>query len=187
MRALVIVGAFCTFVGGSRLADIGPAADFELVEPSGKTFAFRSLRGKSVVVSFIFTTCNGSCPLTTQNLVEVQKRLEKEGLWKDSVEFVSITLDPERDDPDVLKRYARGRAIDLSTWHFLTGKSEQVHKVIKAWDMWAKIGPTGVLDHPSRIFLIDAKGRQREIYNLESITPEAVLADVRLLRDEAGQ
>ena len=46
--------------------------------------------------------------------------------------------------------------------------------------MWAKSDATGVLDHPSRIFLIDARGRQREIYNLEFLKPETVLEDVRV-------
>ena len=52
-------------------------------------------------------------------------------------------------------------------------------EVIAAWDMWVKSDATGVLDHPSRIFLIDSRGRQREIYNLEFLNAEAVLADVR--------
>ena len=50
--------------------------------------------------------------------------------------------------------------------------------------MWAKIGPTGVLDHPSRIFLLDPRGHQREIYNLEFLKPDSVLQDVRGLLAE---
>ena len=74
-------------------------------------------------------------------------------LWKDSVEFVSITLDPKRDNPEVLNRYARLFGADLAAWHFLTGEPAQVASVIKAWGMWVKSDPTGVLDHSSRIFL----------------------------------
>ena len=66
-------------------------------------------------------------------------------------------------------------------WHFLTGSPEKVNEVIAAWDMWVKSDPTGVLDHPSRIFLLDPRGRQREIYNLEFLKPETVLEDVREL------
>ena len=44
--------------------------------------------------------------------------------------------------------------------------------MIAAWGMWARIGPAGVLDHPSRIFLLDQAGRQREIYNLEFLKSE---------------
>ena len=54
--------------------------------------------------------------------------------------------------------------------------------------MWARIGPTGTLDHPSRIFLVDPGGRQREIYNLQFLDPDQVVADVRdVLADPAGE
>ena len=58
-------------------------------------------------MSFVYTTCNGSCPATTLSLSRIQKALEQAKLWGTSVEFVSISLDPERDTPEVLKRYAQ--------------------------------------------------------------------------------
>ena len=50
--------------------------------------------------------------------------------------------------------------------------------------MWARVGPSGVIDHPSRVFLVDPSGHLREIYNLETLTPEAVVQDVRAVLDE---
>jgi protein SCO1/2 len=50
--------------------------------------------------------------------------------------------------------------------------------------MWARVGPSGTLDHPSRIFLVDPSGRQREIYNLQFLRPEAVVLDVRAVVGE---
>ena len=94
---------------------------------------------------------------------------------------MSITLDPKSDTPEVLARYAKTFGADLAPWHFLTGPPAQVEAVIAAWGMWAKIGPGGVLDHPSRIFLVDPHGRQREIYNLEFLEPDSVLQDVRAI------
>ena len=67
---------------------------------------------------------------------------------------------------------------------FSDRSTPQVEPVIAAWGMWAKSGPTGALDHPSRIFLLDPQGRQREIYNLEFLKPEVVLQDVRGLLAE---
>ena len=91
-----------------------------------------------------------------------------------------------RDTPEVLRRYARIYGADPAAWHFLTGPPDQVARVIASWGMWARLGPSGVLDHPSRIFLIDPRGRQREIYNLEFLTPEAVVQDVRtVLREDS--
>jgi len=168
----------------SPLANIGPAPPTVLFDTAGKRFDIASRRGKVLLVSFVYTTCNGVCPATTQTLTGIQKRLQAAKLWGTSVEFISITLDPERDTPEVLGRYARLFGADPAAWHFLTGPSPQVESVISGWGMWVKSGPTGVLDHPSRIFLLDRQGRQREIYNLEFLTAESVMQDMRgLLRE----
>jgi protein SCO1 len=168
----------------SPLADIGPAPVVELIDHTGQPFSTVRLKGKAVVVSFVYTTCSGSCPATTQTLYRVQQTLKEAGLWGSRVEFVSISLDPERDTPEVLRRYAELFRADTKSWHFLTGPQDKVAQVISAWGMWARVGPSGVLDHPSRIFLIDPKGREREIYNLEFLKPQAVLQDVKTVLAE---
>jgi protein SCO1 len=170
--------------GPSPLADIGPAPSTVLVDSAGRPFDLASSKGKVVLVSFVYTTCNGVCPATTSSLVQIQKKLEQARLWGSSVEFVSITLDPTRDTPEVLNRYAHLFGADSASWHFLTGSKSQVESVIAAWGMWAKIGPTGVLDHPSRIFLLDPQNHQREIYNLEFFKADSILQDVRGLLAE---
>jgi protein SCO1/2 len=178
------------FVGtrSDRLADIGSAPDVTLTEQTGRSFALESVRGKAVLVSFVYTTCNGSCPATTHRLYRVQEALKAARLWRDNVEFVSISLDPERDTPEVLKRYAEIYDADTAAWHFLTGPSERVNKVIASWDMWAKRNSEGVLDHPSRIFLLDPHGRRREIYSLEHLNPQTVLDDVKdVLAEDANR
>jgi protein SCO1 len=172
-------------ITASPLADIGPAPPTCLIDSSGRPFSLTSVKGKAVVVSFIYSTCSGTCPVTTFQLSRIQDKLKEVGLWGKHVEFVSITLDPVRDSPAVLADYARLNGADLAAWHFLTGPPAQVAEVIAAWGMWAKVGPSGVLDHPSRIFLIDPNGRQREIYNLQFLTPQAVLKDVRTVLTEA--
>lgn len=171
-----------------RLADIGPAPETALTEArGGEPFRLSDLQseGKVALVSFIYTTCNGSCPATTHTMYRVQEALKEAGLFGDRVEFVSITLDPKTDRPEVLARYADIFAADPDAWHFLTGEPGEVAGVIASWDMWARVGPTGTLDHPSRIFLVDPGGRQREIYNLQFLEPEAVVADVRAVLDGA--
>jgi protein SCO1/2 len=168
----------------SHLADIGPAPRTVLTDSAGKPFDLASLRGKVVVVSFIYTTCTGTCPGTTQALVRVRHALREAELWGDRVEFVSITLDPARDTPGVLRQYARLFRANDPAWHFLTGPPEEVLRAIAGWGMWVKAMPNGALDHPSRIFLLDYRGHHREIYNLEFLTPEGVMRDVRSLLGE---
>ena len=171
----------------SSLADIGPAPPVALIDSDGKPFELGRLRGKVVLVSFIYTTCAGTCPATTFGLSRIERALDEAKLWGRSVEFVSITLDPARDTPEVLARYARLYGADLPAWHFLTGPADRVGQVIAAWGMWVRPGPSGALDHPSRIFLVDQKGRQREIYNLDFLKPAAVVQDVQALLAEAAE
>ncbi|MHB1559216.1 MAG: SCO family protein [Isosphaeraceae bacterium] len=188
MFATLMIAGCLSFAGpaSSPLADIGPAPRTVLMDAAGNSFDLASLKGKVVLVSFVYTTCTGTCPGTTQAMVRVRKTLDEAHLWGGSVAFVSITLDPRRDTADTLRQYARVfRATDPS-WHFLTGPPEKVAAVIADWDMWVKELPNGALDHPSRVFLLDPRGHQREIYNLEFLKPDAVLRDVRWLLDESS-
>jgi protein SCO1/2 len=161
-----------------------------LTDQAGRPFDLTKLQGKAVLVSFVYTTCGGTCPATTHTLYRVQQALKEAELWGKRIEFVSISLDPARDRPEVLAGYARVFDADTSAWHFLTGPPDTVAQVIAAWGMWVKPGPTGTLDHPSRIFLLDPRGHQREIYSLEFLRPavvvhdvETVLADPQLIAD----
>jgi protein SCO1/2 len=169
----------------SRLAVIRAAPDFTLTTQAEGPLCFRDLRGKVVLVSFVFTTCSGSCPATTHRMSQVAQALQDKGLLKeDRVRLVSITLDPARDTPEALRKYAKAYDADPAHWHFLTGEPAQVHKVLAAWGTWVRPAANGQLDHPSRIFLVDPRGRVREIYNLEFFKAPWVVEDVRLLLAE---
>ena len=167
--------------GGSRLAIIRPAPDFALVDHNAKPVRLSQYRGKVVFVSFIFTTCNGTCPATTHRLAKVHDALAKHPDLLARVHFVSITLDPARDVPEMLRGYMRLYDLDDKRWTFLTGSAEEVAKVHAAWGMWAKPGANGQLDHPSRIHLVDGAGNIREIYNLDFLRIPWVVDDVKEL------
>jgi protein SCO1/2 len=169
----------------SRLAVIQNAPEFSLTDQAGEKFSSANLRGKVWLVSFVFTTCNGSCPATTHRMEQIQEALKDKGHLKDGkVRLLSITLDPARDSPEVLRGYMKLYDADPASWSFVTGKPDEVNKVIAAWGMWAKPAANGQFDHPSRIFLVDPKGRVREIYHLGFLKPKWVLEDVELLLKE---
>jgi len=165
----------------SRLAAIQKAPDFELIDANEKSVRFEQFRGQVVLVGFVFTTCNGSCPATTHRMAKVQDALAERGLLKDKVRLVSITLDPQRDTPNALRAYQRLYDIDGTAWHFLTGAPADVKKVHADWGMWAKPAANGQLDHPSRIYLVDQRGQVREIYNLDFLRVPWVIDDIESL------
>jgi protein SCO1/2 len=169
----------------SRLAIIRTPAEFTLTTQDDKPFRLSSLRGKVVLVSFVFTTCNGTCPATTHRMVLAWEALAKAGLL-DKVHLLSITLDPARDKPAALRDYMRLYDIDAKHWTFLTGSQKQIDKVLSDWGMWVRHAANGQLDHPSRVFLLDGRGRLREIYDLQFFRPRWVREDVQLLLNEGS-
>jgi len=178
--------AFCVSISqaAERLPVIQKAPNFNLIDQSSKPVRLADFKGKVTLVSFIFTTCSGSCPATTSRMAKIQEHLHQRGVLEKGVRLVSISLDPARDTPEVLRGYMRLYEADDATWSFLTGPQEKVSKTIAAWGMWAKPAANGQLDHPSRIFLVDRKGQIREIYNLDFLRVPWVTEDIEFLLQE---
>jgi protein SCO1/2 len=134
-----------------------PAPDFELVDQDGAKLRLADLRGKLVLLDFIFTSCPGPCPILTSAHVTLQRSLPPE--LRARMRFVSISLDPARDNPMALRAYAQERGADLTGWSFLTGDPEAVARVVQAYGVGTLRRPDGQLDHLVATFLIDAEGR----------------------------
>src|SRR5262245_7947558 len=101
--------------------DFGPVDDFSLTERGGRTVTNADLAGKVWVASFVFTRCTGGCPQVTGTVARLQDAFRDEP----GVRLVTFTVDPERDDPDELKKYADLYGADPERWLFLTGQEEQ--------------------------------------------------------------
>lgn len=121
---------------GSVLADEierarGYFTNLELVNQDGETVRFFDdvLKDKVVVINFIFTNCGGACPLMTHKLSLVRDRFV--GQIGNPLEFVSLSIDPERDTPAALKAFAKKHQADHDGWVFLTGKPENLDNIIK--------------------------------------------------------
>ncbi len=166
----------------STLPDMGPAPDFVLVSQDGTEVGLASLRGKVVVVAFIYTSCADVCPLLTEKMARVQDDLG-ESFGRD-VAFVSITVDPERDTSEVLRAYAEAFDADPAGWFFLTGEVEAVRRVAARYGLVTIPGADDAVDHNLLTTLIDRRGTMRVQYLGHRFDPEELHLDLLALSAE---
>lgn len=105
----------------------GQIDEFHLLNQFGREISSKDFAGSVLLVNFIFTRCPDTCPLITQQMSKVQRRLK--GTAK-SVQLLSISVDPEYDQPEVLKRYADHYSADKNLWTFATGNPEEVQNLV---------------------------------------------------------
>ncbi len=161
------------------------APNFILTDQDGKRFDSTTLRGKIVVLDFIYTTCTDVCPLFTVNFAQLQRRLAPEHTRE--VFLISITTDPEIDSPKVLKGYAQRHGADLSNWAFLTGTEAQLKEVWKSFGIRVIHKARGLVQHDSVTTLIDRQGVRRFNHFGEKVRLENVERDLlRLLSETAN-
>lgn len=146
----------------SGLPVIGPAPDFSLREQDGAQVSLDEFRGKVVAVTFIFASCSVTCPILTAKMATVQNRLGSD--FGSKVAFLSITIDPEHDTPQVLQRYARTFGADPSGWKFLTGSPAAIQNIERRYGAFASRSPDRELDHTNLTSLIDGRGMLRVQY-----------------------
>ncbi len=156
-----------------------PIADFSLTDQAGKAFELQKLRGKVVLVSFIYTSCPDVCPLMTASMRQVQSRLSRNE--RQSVHFLSITTEPEIDSAKVLKSYGERFKADFSTWSFLTGKKPELVRVWKTFGVNVQRKAPGLVSHTSLTALLDKKGVMRYAYYGSAPDEKKVAQDMRRL------
>jgi protein SCO1/2 len=163
-----------------RLPVLGAAAKFLLTTQDDAPLALADLQGKVVVVSFIYTGCADTCPMLTTKLVSIQKALG-DAFGKD-VFFLSITVDPDHDRPDVLKQYAEALGCDLKGWAFLTGTADQIRKVARGYGVYYdNTRAVGDVDHNLLTSLVDRRGALRVQYMGDRFDPAEFLHDIKWL------
>lgn len=165
-------------------AALDPAPDFDLVDQHGRPLSLASLRGQTIVLDFIFTHCPGPCPILTGLQKDVRSALTPE--QRTRTRFVSITLDPERDTPEVLRAYAEKRGVDDGGWSFLTGPPETVNAVVRSYGVGVIRRAGQEPEHLVATFVIDGQGRiAHRILGLDPPVAERVQRVVETL-DRGG-
>jgi protein SCO1 len=163
---------------------LGVAPDFSFVSQAGQPVTRADLAGKVWVADFIFTRCAGPCPLMTERLSELQRALAGSG---DDVRIVSVSVDPEFDQPPVLAKYAARFGADPARWSFLTGDPAAVEKFVTK-GMLLALAKDGNGDpmHAQKFVVVDREGRIRAYRDLNdpALLP-TLFRDVENLRQES--
>ena len=144
----------------SSLAVHHRVPDFSLIDQRGTPIALSDLHGKIWVADFIFTRCVAACPLMTDKMKKLQEEFAES-----SVDFVSFSVDPEYDTPDVLFQYANRFGIDGNGWFFLTGEKETIYHLTQDGFGLAIGQQESEVLHSARFVLVDGLGRIRGYYD----------------------
>ena len=142
-----------------KLPTLSRVSEFSLLDDQGKTFTHQNLQGKVWIAAFIFTTCSDICPIMSKNMAKLNRTFEK----VHGVKLVSITVNPEYDQPEVLSKYKEQFIGPKDKWHFLTGDREVITKLaIHSFKLGAIDQP---IFHSSYLSLVDRHGFIRGYYD----------------------
>ncbi len=134
--------------------DFGPAPEFDLIDQRGAKLSSEDLENKVYVAAFFFSSCRGPCPVINANMARLHKQFSK----YPRVRFLSISVDPQTDTPEVLADYAR-KFVDPndSSWSFLTGQKDKIYTLVTEG---FKVGLSGNPPiHTTRAVLVDQSAK----------------------------
>lgn len=159
---------------------------FSFIDRNGRVFTDKLVEGKILVVDFFFTRCTTICPRMSVQMQQLQLKLN-DAAYEDVV-FLSHTVDPEYDTPEVLDAYARRLQADTTRWKFLTGNKADIYlQGAEGYYLAARedvLAPDGFL-HSEKFVLVDKDRHIRGYY--DGTTAEgmnAIAADLKMLLKE---
>ena len=154
-------------------AGFGSVAPFALVDESGKPFDRSALEGKVWIADFIFTYCAGPCIAMSAEMETLRKDLAD----APDARFVSFSVDPNRDTPEILAKYAESYGGAGDRWHLLTGSAPTIYALARGSFLAAAeggevLGDPKAISHSERFFLVDRDGVVRGRYSMRD--PDAL-------------
>jgi protein SCO1 len=162
------------FSGALSPPDI-PRKDFSLRDEAGKEISLRQYRGHVVVLTFMYSTCQDTCPVTATTI-----RGALDDLGHD-VPTLAVSVDPANDTPDNAEAFLLKRGLSNGRMHFLLGTRAQLRPVWKAYG----IQPQGKgFEHTARVLVLDKQGRQRVAFPVEDLVDRDLAHDIRKLESE---
>jgi cytochrome oxidase Cu insertion factor (SCO1/SenC/PrrC family) len=168
------------------------APDGEVLDTQGRPQRLHALlSGRLSVLSFMYTYCRDplGCPLAWRTLDALHTALRDDPRLARQAQLVSLSFDPSNDQPQQMRLFAGGRERDSAVrWHFLTTRS--VARLLPLLDGFgqgvsvetdAQGRPTRTLNHMLKLFLVDTQLQVREVYSVATLSPQAIVGDLRTL------
>lgn len=157
-----------------------------LEDSKGRTYPFSEFQGKYVMLTFIYTACTDVCPELEMNLAQVYQAIPKHYIGEDIV-FMSISFDPERDDPETLTKYQDYFASDGETWRMarITDENE-LNRLLDEFGVIVIPDGYGNFQHNSAFYLVDPNGVLIDVMDYTKIE-EASRKVLKVLEERDSQ
>jgi protein SCO1/2 len=165
------------------------APDFVLRDAEGRPVSLADLRGKVVVLHFIYTNCPDVCPLHAERVAEIQAMVNQTPM-RELVQFVTITTDPEHDTPEVMRTYGPAHGLDPVNWLFLTSGSDRAEDTTR--NLAERFGhrfietENGYQIHGVVTHVIDPEGRWRANFHGLKFEPTNLVVYINALTNAHG-
>ena len=177
--------------GTYSLPSLGKAKDGHVLTDDNEALKLHDLfDGKLIVLGFVYLSCNdiNGCPLTTFVVSQTKKEVEHTTYLKNNVRFLSLSFDPKRDTPKILRYHAGHIGADDDIWSLITAKNEQdIAPILADYNQPIqnvyddKGDETGKINHILRVFLIDKNKNIRNIYSTDFLHKDILIADLKTL------
>jgi protein SCO1/2 len=173
--------------GGSALPTLGQAPDFQAVNVDGKSVQFAKLDGKVRLVTWFYTHCPDTCPMTAYQMEQIQNQLIQKGQFGNQVVFVSINIDPKQDTLSVIRKWSEYFHPNYNGWYFVRSDPSATPQILKAWGIYTQqTNNPDIIAHTAKTELIDQNGNIRKIYDTANLEPNQVVSDIENLLGRGG-
>ena len=163
-----------------------PAPEFMLRGLDGETVSLADLRGKVVILWFIYTRCPDVCPLHSEALASIQEQVNQTPM-RELVQFITITTDPEQDTVELLKKYGLTHGLDPINWTMLTSGPEEpsaTRELAEKYGLKFTLGEDGYQMHGVVTHLIDKSGNLRARYHGLKFNPTNLIVHINALSND---
>lgn len=174
----IIPGANEPVLQGTDLGGT-PAPNFRLNDQFGNPITLSQMKGKPVILTFLYTHCPDICPLTAEKLHTVVQNL---GSSAQNVAIVAISTDPKGDTTKAAMNFSKVHRM-VNSWHFLIGTQSTLSPVWSSYSVYAQPETGTSVAHSTGVYLIDKQGNER-IFLDDTFTPAQVTADLKILLNE---